>query len=109
LSPAAEIGPGERTGKYRTSGDQLLIDSEGKSFISFEDYAIAVLDELEHPRHLRRKSRSLGGGPLLYAGFRSLTGTMTDASGLPSSSSRIGTTLVSVESIPRRAFVSLGV
>jgi putative NADH-flavin reductase len=55
LSPAAEVGPGERTGKYRTTGDQLLIDSAGKSFISFEDYAVAVLDELEHPRHIGRR------------------------------------------------------
>jgi putative NADH-flavin reductase len=55
LSPAAEIGPGERTGKYRTTGDQLLTDSAGKSFISFEDYAVAVLDELEHPGHVRQR------------------------------------------------------
>ena len=55
LSPAAEIGPGKRTGKYRTTGDQLLTDSAGKSFISFEDYAVAVLDELERPRHVRRR------------------------------------------------------
>jgi putative NADH-flavin reductase len=55
LSPAAEVGPGERTGKYRTTGDQLLVDSAGKSLISFEDYAVAVLDELEHPRHLGRR------------------------------------------------------
>jgi uncharacterized protein len=55
LSPAAEIGPGKRTGKYRTTGDQLLTDSAGKSFISFEDYAVAVLDELERPRHIGRR------------------------------------------------------
>jgi putative NADH-flavin reductase len=52
LSPAVEIGPGERTGKYRTTGDQVLLDAAGKSFISFDDYAVAVLDELEHPRHI---------------------------------------------------------
>ncbi len=55
LSPAAETGPGERTGKYRTTADQLLVDSAGKSFISFEDYAVAVLDELERPRHIGRR------------------------------------------------------
>jgi uncharacterized protein len=55
LSPAAEIGPGERTGGYRTTGDVLLVDAEGKSFISFEDYAVAVLDELERPRHVGRR------------------------------------------------------
>ncbi|HET7187612.1 MAG TPA: NAD(P)-dependent oxidoreductase [Gemmatimonadaceae bacterium] len=52
LSPAAEIGPGERTGKYRTTGDQFLADEKGKSFITFEDYAVAVLDELEKPKHV---------------------------------------------------------
>src|SRR6476659_4903773 len=50
LSPAAEIAPGKRTGKYRTTDDKLLTDDKGKSFISFEDYAVAVLDELEHPK-----------------------------------------------------------
>jgi putative NADH-flavin reductase len=55
LSPAVEIGPGERTGKYRTTGDQVLVDAGGKSFISFDDYAVAVLDELEHPKHIGRR------------------------------------------------------
>jgi putative NADH-flavin reductase len=55
LSPAAEIGPGERTGNYRTTDDRLLVDGNGRSTISFEDYAVAVVDELEHPRHLRRR------------------------------------------------------
>jgi len=55
LSPAIEIGPGERTGTYRTTGEQLLFDANGKSFISFEDYAVAVLDELERPKHVRQR------------------------------------------------------
>ena len=55
LSPAAEIAPGERTGRYRTTGDQFLVDAAGKSFITFEDYAVAVLDELERPRHVGRR------------------------------------------------------
>jgi uncharacterized protein len=55
LSPAAEIGPGERMGNYRTTGDQLLVDAAGKSFITFEDYAVAVLDELERPKHVGRR------------------------------------------------------
>lgn len=55
LSPAAEIGPGERTGKYRTGGDQLLVDGRGKSYITFEDYAVAALDELEKPRFVRKR------------------------------------------------------
>ena len=56
LSPAAEIAPGERTGRYRTTGDQFLADAAGRSFITFEDYAVAVLDELERPRHVGRRS-----------------------------------------------------
>ena len=55
ISPAAEIGPGERTGKYRTGGDQLLTDRNGRSFISYEDYAAALVDELESGRNLRRR------------------------------------------------------
>jgi putative NADH-flavin reductase len=55
LSPAAEIGPGERTGKYRTTDDQLLVDDRGRSTISFEDYAVGVLDELEKPQHVGRR------------------------------------------------------
>jgi putative NADH-flavin reductase len=55
LSPAAEIGPGKRTGKYRTTDDKLLVDDKGKSFITFEDYAAAVLDELERPQHVTKR------------------------------------------------------
>jgi len=55
LSPAAEIAPGARTGKYRTTDDKLLTDDKGKSFITFEDYAAAVLDELEHPKHVAKR------------------------------------------------------
>jgi putative NADH-flavin reductase len=53
VSPAALIQPGQRTGKYRIGGDQLLVDAKGESRISAEDYAVAVVDELEtraHPR-----------------------------------------------------------
>src|SRR5205085_2835221 len=55
LSPAAEIGPGKRTGSYRTTGNKLLVDDTGRSFITFEDYAVAVLDELERPRHVGQR------------------------------------------------------
>ena len=55
VSPAAEIGPGERTGHYRTTGDAFLTDEHGHSRISFEDYAVALLDELESPRHVGRR------------------------------------------------------
>lgn len=55
LSPAAEIAPGERTGKYRTTDDQFLADASGHSNITFADYAVAVLDELETPRHVGKR------------------------------------------------------
>ncbi len=55
LSPAAEIAPGERTGRFRTGKDQLITDQNGKSFISMEDYAVAVIDELENPMHIRER------------------------------------------------------
>jgi putative NADH-flavin reductase len=55
LSPAAEIGPGDRSGNYRTTDDRFLADDQGKSFITFEDYAVALVDELEHPKHAGRR------------------------------------------------------
>lgn len=55
LSPSALFMPGERTGKFRLGSDQLLVDSKGESRISMEDYAIAFVDELETPRHSRRR------------------------------------------------------
>lgn len=54
-SPAAIIEPGARTGVFRLGGDQLLVDTQGVSRISAEDFAVAVLDEVERPRHLRRR------------------------------------------------------
>ncbi|CAG9167509.1 NAD(P)-dependent oxidoreductase [Cupriavidus pinatubonensis] len=55
LSPSALFEPGERTGKYRAGKDELLADAAGKSWISMEDYAIAMLDEIEHPAHPRQR------------------------------------------------------
>ena len=55
LSPSAEFVPGERTGKFRLGRDQLLTDANGKSWISMEDYAIALVDELETPKHSRQR------------------------------------------------------
>lgn len=55
LAPSAEMKPGERTGKFRLGGDQLLVDASGKSYISVQDYAVAMIDELEHPSHLRER------------------------------------------------------
>jgi len=55
FSPAALIAPGERTGRYRIGMDRLLTDATGESRISTEDFAVAVLDELERPAHLRQR------------------------------------------------------
>lgn len=51
LSPPAWIAPGERTGAYRLGRDELVVDAQGESRISFEDFAVALLDEAEQPRH----------------------------------------------------------
>ncbi len=55
LSPSADFAPGVRTGRFRVSDDQLLSDADGRSHISMEDFAIALVDELEQPRHTRRR------------------------------------------------------
>ena len=55
LSPSAEFVPGKRTGEFRVGGDTLLVDENGRSWISMEDYAIALVDELEHPKHVRQR------------------------------------------------------
>lgn len=55
LSPSALIEPGERTGKFRLGQDQLLVDGNGQSRISAEDYAVALVDELEKPAHSRQR------------------------------------------------------
>lgn len=54
LSPAAMLEPGNRTGRYRLGTDTLMIDENGASRISIEDFAVAMLDEVERPKHERR-------------------------------------------------------
>ena len=54
LSPSAAFVPGERTGTFRLGQDQLLTNENGSS-ISFEDYAIALADEIETPMHVRQR------------------------------------------------------
>ena len=51
LSPSAFIEPGERTGKFRLGKDQLLVNEQGESRISNQDFAVALIDELETPQH----------------------------------------------------------
>lgn len=55
FSPPMMIQPGERTGQFRLGGDDIILDAEGKNHISFEDYAIALVDELEKPVHERSR------------------------------------------------------
>jgi uncharacterized protein len=55
VNPAAFIAPGERTGTFRLGGDRLMTDAHGQSRVSAEDFAIALLDEVEHPRHVRQR------------------------------------------------------
>lgn len=54
-SPAAFIQPGERTGKFRLGTTQLVTNDKGESRISAEDFAVAMVDELEKPRHVRQQ------------------------------------------------------
>ena len=55
FSPAGYFEPGERTGKFRLGKDDLITDAQGNSRISFADYAIALVDELENPQHRRER------------------------------------------------------
>lgn len=47
--------PGLRTGNYRTGGDELLVGPDGRSYLSMEDMAVAILDEIEAPAHRRQR------------------------------------------------------
>ena len=55
ISPAAEIAPGERTGYFRTGTNKLLKDGNGRSFISMEDFAVAIVDEIMNPHHIKEQ------------------------------------------------------
>jgi uncharacterized protein len=55
LSPSADLSPGQRTGKFRLGTDQLLKDAKGESRISTQDYAMAMIDEVEKPTHIRQR------------------------------------------------------
>ncbi|MBD8027504.1 NAD(P)-dependent oxidoreductase [Ureibacillus sp. Re31] len=61
ISPSAVFDPeGKRTGSYQTGKDQLLVNSKGESYISYADYAIAVVDEIENPQHLNERFTVVG-------------------------------------------------
>jgi hypothetical protein len=55
FSPAIVIEPGSRTGRFRLGTDSPVFDEKGNSYISYDDYAVALIDELEHPSFIRRR------------------------------------------------------
>lgn len=61
ISPSAVFDPeGKRTGSYQSGKDHLLVNSKGDSYISYVDYAIAVLDEIEYPQHINARFTVVG-------------------------------------------------
>jgi len=55
ISPSALFAPGERKGTFRLGRDRLLVDDRGQSYISMEDYAIALVDEIENSKYIRER------------------------------------------------------
>ena len=55
LAPASHMRPGRRTGRFRIGQDELIVDEQGESRISLEDYAVAMVDEFERPAHHRER------------------------------------------------------
>jgi putative NADH-flavin reductase len=55
VSPSSNFRPGERTGKFRLGTDTLLVDAQGRSAISMEDFAVAILDEIEKPQYVNKR------------------------------------------------------
>ncbi|MFS0556922.1 NAD(P)-dependent oxidoreductase [Brevibacillus sp. 179-C9.3 HS] len=56
ISPSAFFDPaGERTGTYRLGKDHLLVNASGQSYVSYADYAVAMLDEIESPKHCNER------------------------------------------------------
>lgn len=55
ISPSANFALGRRTGSYQTGKDNLLMNSKGDSYVSYEDFAVAVVDEIENPAHINER------------------------------------------------------
>ncbi|MFF3663812.1 NAD(P)-dependent oxidoreductase [Streptomyces olivochromogenes] len=53
--PPVHFSPGDRTGRYRTALDRPVIGEDAKARISYEDFAVALVDEIERPEHLNRR------------------------------------------------------
>jgi uncharacterized protein len=61
VSPSAVFDvEGERTGSYQSGKDHLLVNTKGESYISYADFAIAVVDEIENPKHLNERFTVVG-------------------------------------------------
>ncbi|MFT8871778.1 MAG: NAD(P)-dependent oxidoreductase [Sporolactobacillus sp.] len=55
VSPSAIFAIGKRTGHYKTGKDVLLTNASGRSYVSYEDFAIAIIDEIENPQHIKKR------------------------------------------------------
>ena len=55
ISPPASIPAGQRTGKFKRGLDKLIENAKGESRISREDFAVAIVDEIEKPKHIRKR------------------------------------------------------
>ena len=56
VSPAALFNPeGKRTGSYQKGKDHLIVNTKGESYVSYADYAIAIVDEIENPQHVNER------------------------------------------------------
>ncbi|KAB2501256.1 NAD(P)-dependent oxidoreductase [Bacillus cereus] len=55
ISPSALFALGKRTGSYTAGKDNLLVNSKGDSYVSYEDFAVAALDEIENPKHVNER------------------------------------------------------
>jgi uncharacterized protein len=61
VSPSAVFdAEGKRTGSYQSGKDHLLVNTKGESYISYADFAIAVIDEIENPKHLNERFTVVG-------------------------------------------------
>jgi uncharacterized protein len=54
FSPNGNFSPGKRTGTYRFGTDKIIVDANGRSAISYEDYAAAMIDEIEKPQYINK-------------------------------------------------------
>ena len=55
VSPSANFAVGTRTGSYTKGKDNLLVNSKGESYVSYADFAIVIVDEIEQPKHMRER------------------------------------------------------